>query len=452
MYWALVNCPECSCVSLGAKELDWIKKLSRISDALYLRAATMVVVAETTIDYVVKEKYYSTVEQFIFVNKLIAQDKNDLSFLVTPLKAFFDKQKKIKAEILTNAIAEFSTHFLHVDRKRVIDSIAAFKSNVLDKKKNLYYDWSGIRYFLYAYNESLSIEAEPIKWSELKDTSVEHVLPQTIEKEYWEIAFKDYSDDERKRITNSLGNLLLLSSVSENSSLSNYSYPVKRDIKVSAKKFAYLDGSRSAKEIAENMHWTINEIVDRNERLILFMINTWFADAGLNPNDIATIKETLANGLPNKIDEEKYDQLISKLNAVDVSQERSAVVLSNSSREDNSLEMQFEEYVPHDIEITHTKQRISLKDRFTFRITSQNEEPKMLYCGVLVDKEPYTITYNYVTNSLCVCNITREPYNYVVDFEHVPDKIKPFISSLDRYLKLSRCVSQPVIWKTDTVE
>ena len=452
VYWALVNCPDCAYVSVNDKELDWIKRLSRIIDALYLKAATMVVVAETTIDYGVKEKYYSRVEQFVFVNKLLAQDKNDLSFLVTPLKAFFDKKKTIKAEILTKATAELSTHSLHVDRQRVIDAIAAFKANVLDKKENLYYGWSGIRYFLYAYNESLSIDGEPIKWSELKDTSVEHVLPQTIEKEYWQIAFNDYSDAERKRITNSLGNLLLLSSVSENSSLSNFSYPVKRDIEVSTKKFSYLDGSRSAKEIAKNTHWTINEIVDRNERLVFFMINTWFADTGLNPNDIATIKETLSIDLPRKIDAEKYDQLIAKLKSVDVSQERRAVVLSNSSSEDYSLEQQFEEYVPHDIEITHTKRRISWKERFTFRITTQNDEPKMLYCGVLVDNEQYTISYNYVTNSICVCNIAREPYNYVVDFEHVPNKIKPFISSLNRYLKLSRCVSQPAIWKTNTVE
>jgi len=89
--------------------------------------------------------------------------------------------------------------------------------------------------------------------------------------DYWTTAFGLYSDADKKRIINSLGNMLLLSSGSENSSLKNYSFPVKKDMSVSAKKFAYCDGSRSAREIASNECWTINEVNDRLDVLIKFM-------------------------------------------------------------------------------------------------------------------------------------------------------------------------------------
>ena len=43
-------------------------------------------------------------------------------------------------------------------------------------------------------------------------------------------------------------------------------------------KFAYTFGSRSAKKIAENDHWTPKEIYDRTKELFSFMYERWFSN------------------------------------------------------------------------------------------------------------------------------------------------------------------------------
>ena len=85
-----------------------------------------------------------------------------------------------------------------------------------------------------------------------------------------------------RNITNSLGNLLLLSCGAENSSLKNYSFPVKKDMSIDSMKFAYSQGSRSAREIAANDCWTINEVSVRTDKLIEFMYEHWFASLGIS--------------------------------------------------------------------------------------------------------------------------------------------------------------------------
>lgn len=186
---------------------------------MHLRAALMVIEAEKSLVTADKIKFYSKAELFIFVNKLLAQDSNDLSFMVTYGNKLLAKSAN-KAQTIKDIIIEIDNHDLHVDARRVKKSIEAFKANVLDKKTEYYYAWNGLSYFLYEYNDSIKIQnAAPIQWYQLSNTSIEHVLPQTPTSHYWQTAFAQYTADEMRIITNSLGNLLLLSCGAENSSL-----------------------------------------------------------------------------------------------------------------------------------------------------------------------------------------------------------------------------------------
>lgn len=448
LYWAFVNKPDdISINNIQHSELKWIKRLSRISGAVYLRATLMVVVAENNIVLADKENFYSKIEQFIFTNKLLAQDKNDLSFLISSAKDLLSAEQNQKAQYFQKLIACVDGHELKVDADRIVTAIDAFKLNVLEKKSNYYYDWNGLRYFLYEYNESLNIEnAAQIEWYKLINTSIEHVLPQTPTKEYWKTAFQ-YNDEQMKLITNSLGNLLLLSCGAENSTLKNYSFPVKKDMSVESGKFAYKDGSRSARKIAEENYWTINEVSKRTDELIRFMFENWFENVpGMNKEKWQSCATVLQNKLPPMIDNSEYSELTAKLDAIDVSDERTSASNDVSTKKpDDYLQQQFLGYIDTEtIPIKYNNKKIYYKNYYTFKIISNNNGPKRFECGVTLDDIAYRVRYSYETNEIDSNYWENGVEKYVIGLESLPKKFHPLVISLFRYLRKAYGKEEPV--------
>lgn len=439
LYWAFVNKPEDVSINLPADEITHIKRLSRISSTLYLRSALMVVAGQLDLPAADKSVYYSKVELFIFTNKLLAQDNNDLSFLVTSAKKLLNSPNS-KTKVFTEIIEDIDQHDLHVDAKRVITAVDAFRLNVLEKKSEYYFSWNGLSYLLYEYNESLNIpNAESVQWYKLKNTSIEHVLPQTPTSEYWLTAFGNYSEDERKRITNSLGNLLLLSSGSENSSLQNYSFPVKKDMSVDSKRFAYSYGSRSAREIASNDHWTINEINNRTDKIISFIYDNWFAGLGISEQDWSKCAMVLKNSVPDSLSDRDHSDLISKLSVIDTSGERKAADKSATTKKTNYLHEQFLSYIDtRSMPTGYNANRIYYKDWFCFKIVTANDSPVRFVAGVDVNGVSYRVRYFYDTNIAEVnyWNNQNEEV-YLNNIDELPDKLRPFVLALFRYLRKS---------------
>ena len=446
LFWAFVNKPDEVSINLHADEIEWIKRLSRISNTIFLRAALMIVVAENSLVLADKSRYYSKVELFIFTNKLLAQDSNDLSFLVTSAKKLLDESAN-KTQAFQDIINDIDNHDLHVDAQRVKTAIDAFKLNVLDKKSNYYYDWNGLSYFLYEYNDSLSIQnAAPIQWYQLSSTSIEHVLPQTPVSIYWKTAFGKYSDDEKKIIINSLGNLLLLSCGSENSSLKNYSFPVKKDMSVESKKFAYSDGSRSAREIATNDCWTINEVSARSDKLIQFMYDHWFSALGITSQDWKQCIINLKNNLPESMSVPHYNSLKASLLLIDTSDERRKADDAVKVRTPDYLQQQFMGYIDTDLmPIKYNSKKIYYKDWFTFKIISENGIPSRLECGVDVNNKGYRVRYRYDSNEIDVNHWnSNSEEEYLMDIASLPEKLRPFVLSLFRYLRKAFGKSEPI--------
>lgn len=453
LYWSFVNKPEQVDLSISEEEKKWIRRLSRIIDALYFKAALMVLVAESGIIWTDKEQLYSAMEQFVFVNRLLAQDRNDLSFFVTLVKPLIDTPVQYKGIVLQKIRKDISNHTLHVDAQRIVTAIEAFKINVLDKKEDCYYAWkNGLTYFLYEYNESLNIpNAAPIKWYETSGTSIEHVLPQTAENVYWKTAFGDYSEVERKRITNSLGNLLLLSSGSENSSLRNYSFPVKKEMSVDSRKFAYCDGSRSARAIAQNNYWTINEINDRTETLLNFMYDNWFKGI-LSKNEWIKCKALLNTGMPASMLAKDYKALTQKLDAIDTTAERKEADAVVKEKPTDYLDRQFLDYIDQDIiHIKVNRKRKSYKDYITLVIKSNNNAPSELQCSGKIDGVQYTLRYTYSTNELSIWSKDADDNRQdVLDDSKLPSKMQELVLSLGRYLRNTigqRELPKLVAWK-----
>lgn len=137
-------------------------------------------------------------------------------------------------------------------------------------KRDGFYSWGTLRYFLYIYDtsktETPAEQIDPVSYfsQDPKDHySIEHIFPQKPTDQYWINNFGELPDAEKKLLTGSLGNLLPLST-RINSRLQNYSFDVK-------KKERYSNGSKSEMEVARMDEWTPDSIMRRGMNLLDFM-------------------------------------------------------------------------------------------------------------------------------------------------------------------------------------
>ena len=166
-------------------------------------------------------------------------------------------------------------------------NINSFK-NILDHlfaKREGYYSWSGLKYLLYEYELKLMEErgmVDKIDWNlfvrnEKDKFSIEHIFPQTPNNNYWKERFDKFNENQKKLLTNSLGNLVGLSQ-SINSSLQNDDFNSKKMPKIvngEKKREGYLNGSFQEIEISYEGDWTENQILSRGLKLINFMEERW---------------------------------------------------------------------------------------------------------------------------------------------------------------------------------
>lgn len=151
-----------------------------------------------------------------------------------------------------------------------------------------YYGWRSIRYFLFEYELSLKSKSRSdrikIDWAEFTKEeyqtdyiSVEHIYPQRARSQYWTDRFGSLPATDKRRLRNSLGNLLALSTP-KNSSLGNKPFPEKVEGTASTKGYRY--GSYSENEVATRPEWTPDEITERGIRMLTFMEKHWRLSIG----------------------------------------------------------------------------------------------------------------------------------------------------------------------------
>jgi len=152
-------------------------------------------------------------------------------------------------------------------------------------KSTGFYEWIGIRYFLYEYDlnfrDSSKSKRIKIDWAQFNLESedyitIEHIYPQTANTECWKENFNSYSNPQKKLMLNSLGNLLPLSKP-KNSSLQNKCFAEKVD---NSKKVGYRYGSYSENEVSKEETWTPNHIFERGIKLLEFMESRWQINLG----------------------------------------------------------------------------------------------------------------------------------------------------------------------------
>ncbi|GAA8278818.1 hypothetical protein HpKG73_10140 [Helicobacter pylori] len=149
-------------------------------------------------------------------------------------KSFFNKHKNSALELLEESI---------------------------HSKKNTekWYQWGkALNYLLYEYE--LYHNPETTLKFDSSIESIEHILPQKPDQGY---SAKEKNWAKNPHIVHALGNLLLISK-NTNSSLSNKPFDEKRK--------EYLKGSYSEKEVAKNASFGVEQIKERSEKLLDFLI------------------------------------------------------------------------------------------------------------------------------------------------------------------------------------
>ena len=140
-----------------------------------------------------------------------------------------------------------------------------------------WYQWSGLRFFLYEYETSLLKGAEAeVDYGYFekakRERTVEHVLPQTAVSPYWTTQF---DRGARESLTHTLGNLLL---TLDNSSYSNKDFPDKRGAAGPGERArrCYAQAPlRQEQELASLDDWGPQDVVDRQRRLAEWALDWW---------------------------------------------------------------------------------------------------------------------------------------------------------------------------------
>ncbi|GAA6908593.1 hypothetical protein CHC162_13340 [Helicobacter pylori] len=139
-------------------------------------------------------------------------------------------------------------------------ALELLEENIHSKKNTeKWYQWGkALNYLLYEYE--LHHNPETTLNFDSSIESIEHILPQKPD--------QGYSDKEKNwaknpHIVHALGNLLLMAK-NANSSLSNKPFDEKRK--------EYLKGSYSEKEVAKNASFGVEQIKERSEKLLDFLI------------------------------------------------------------------------------------------------------------------------------------------------------------------------------------
>lgn len=166
-------------------------------------------------------------------------------------------------------LSEFAGTLLYYCPDSSFQQAFALRDDVND-----WYTWVGIKYFLYEYERAVSGNDDmAITWAAVekadRQKTVEHILPQTPEDEYWLTRFDDAAQE---RLTSDIGNLCL---THDNSSYGNKAFPLKRGAPGQEAPCYANAALRSERELAAYQDWGPEEILHRRARIVDWALQRW---------------------------------------------------------------------------------------------------------------------------------------------------------------------------------
>ena len=260
--------------NLTKEEQIWVDKLNRIGIG-HFRPLVTVIISRRDFSPEERIESFKAIERFIFI-----------CFRLGNFNASFCSSEYYRAsrslnlnemtlEDLVSDIVETTDANIEYAIPNFVTKIEKYFSN-----GGGFYYWNSIRYFLYEYETSLAQKNnidrigswEMFTKTEKDKVSIEHILPQTPSKYYWQNQYRQFTDEEVEMLAGALGNLLPLSQ-SVNSSLQNDSFYDKKTTKAGRR--GYENGCHSEIEVAKYNDWTAENIYTRSKELLEFMENRW---------------------------------------------------------------------------------------------------------------------------------------------------------------------------------
>ena len=260
--------------NLTKEEQIWVDKLNRIGIG-HFRPLVTVIISRRDFSPEERIESFKAIERFIFI-----------CFRLGNFNASFCSSEYYRASRSLN-LNEMTLEDLVSDIVETTDANIEYAiPNFVTKMEKYFsngggfYYWNSIRYFLYEYETSLAQKNnidrigswEMFTKTEKDKVSIEHILPQTPSKYYWQNQYRQFTDEEVEMLAGALGNLLPLSQ-SVNSSLQNDSFYDKKTTKAGRR--GYENGCHSEIEVAKYNDWTAENIYTRSKELLEFMENRW---------------------------------------------------------------------------------------------------------------------------------------------------------------------------------
>lgn len=266
----------------------WIDRLNRIG-IIYFRPLITVSYLSNKIGTADRVQLFQAIERFIFVTFRLSR-----AFSTYRNSEFYRAARQLRNnELSIDTIIERLNErmdycfYTPEETEETCFDYTYFQKFIEKKFKSGggFYNWNGLRYFLYEYEMEKVRQrgSQKIDWKlfvkgEKDKVSIEHIYPQTPDNKCWKESFKDYKKQERHYFQGTLGNLLPLSQ-SINSSLQNDCFADKKKPKYNDKKEkirqGYSDGSHSEIEVSNYPDWNADTILERGIKLLEFMEKRW---------------------------------------------------------------------------------------------------------------------------------------------------------------------------------
>lgn len=273
---------------LPETERLWIDRLNRIG-IIYFRPLVTVSYLSKKIGTDDRVRLFQAIERFIFITFRLSR-----AFSTYRNSEFYRAARQLRNNELSidtiikrlNERMDYCFYSPEESEETYFD-YTYFQKFIEKKFKSGggFYNWNGLRYFLYEYEMEKVRQrgSQKIDWKlfvkgEKDKVSIEHIYPQTPDNKCWKESFKDYKKQERHYFQGTLGNLLPLSQ-SINSSLQNDCFVDKKKPKYNDKtekiRQGYSDGSHSEIEVSNYPDWNADTILDRSIKLLEFMEKRW---------------------------------------------------------------------------------------------------------------------------------------------------------------------------------
>ncbi|MDD5363082.1 MAG: DUF262 domain-containing HNH endonuclease family protein [Ignavibacteria bacterium] len=273
----------------------WLDKLNRLP-IFYFRPMVMSLLLNKKLSTEEKVIILKKIERYLFITFRLnkTQSTNGSSEFYNAARRLYNNELNYESLI---ELLDINTNYFF-DKNGF--KFNGFKQLIADrfngKRKDGFYGWPAIYYFLYEYELfKMKTRGTPkIDWrlfikSEKDKYSIEHIYPQESSKKYWQKRFNKFTDEKKNILANSLGNLIPLS-MSINSSLQNDGFDDKKKTIRNAKneiiRNGYENGSYSEIEISRETEWTADIILNRGLILLKFLETRWDVNLGTKKDKI----------------------------------------------------------------------------------------------------------------------------------------------------------------------